>query len=124
MTTAWPTSMCNPKRPFSGQNVLFFKRAIIIQRETAPSLGFAEVLTCNSLNLMPGGENFVESQQLLAATSAATSLGYTILMTGMFMDYFGLPDSPTPRRGLYHIIDVPRARGLLPGTGIRKLYIP
>ncbi|RDW87975.1 hypothetical protein BP6252_00007 [Coleophoma cylindrospora] len=65
---------------------------------------------------MPGAAEFVKNQQLLASTK----LEYTIVMTGMFMDYFGMPNQTTPMRGLYHIIDVPNGRGLLPGTGMTK----
>jgi hypothetical protein len=66
---------------------------------------------------MPGKELFLESRVALAETK----LEYSLVYTSFFMDYFGLPNCPTPMRGLYFMLDVPARRAVVPGDGSAKV---
>ncbi|KAK4939263.1 hypothetical protein LTR10_020460 [Elasticomyces elasticus] len=52
-----------------------------------------------------------------------TSLEYTFIYCGMFMDYFGLPYFPTDMRALYTILDIPHSLAVVSGDGTATVAI-
>ena len=46
-----------------------------------------------------------------------TSLEYTSFLTGVFLDYFGMPHAPTYLSGLSIIVDVVNMKAAIPGKG-------
>lgn len=52
-----------------------------------------------------------------------TRLEYTYIYSGMFMDYFGMPNIPGYTRALYLIVDPSNGVALVPGDGNAKMAV-